>query len=204
MNTVTLELTQGKTALIDECDLPLVSQYSWHAVYRKPCWYAASSSLRRKTGQALYLHRLIMDAKPDEHVDHKNGNGLDCRRENMRICTNAQNRMNNHSRTGKSAFKGVWFSAKNANRQWRANISVGDKTVHLGGYETEAEAARAYNAAALKHYGEFACLNEIPGMTYEESITAPPRVRQGRGPDMKKRKRRSDIGVKRKESLHAA
>jgi hypothetical protein len=119
-----------------------------------------------------------MAPKPDEHIDHINGNGLDCRRENMRVCTNAENRRNMRKTRGASRFKGVAKCRTNANRIWHAYIWFNNRKINLGCYPTEEEAARAYNAAALQYHGEFACLNEIPGLTYEESTTAPVRNRR--------------------------
>ena len=100
-----------------------------------------------------------MAPKPDEHIDHINGNGLDCRRENMRVCTNAENRRNMRKTRGASRFKGVAKCRTNANRIWHAYIWFNNRKINLGCYPTEEEAARAYNAAALQYHGEFACLN---------------------------------------------
>jgi hypothetical protein len=99
---------------------------------------------------------------------------LDCRRANMRLCTNAENRRNQRPLDrGASKYKGVSITKKNTGKKWHASISVSDRIVHLGTFCTEEEAARSYNAAALVHYGEFANLNTIEGLTYEESIVAP-------------------------------
>jgi hypothetical protein len=119
-----------------------------------------------------------MGANPGEHVDHVNGNGLDCRRENLRICSNAENRRNMRIERGVSRFKGVARCLGNKTRIWEAYIWHENRKIGLGAYRTEEEAARAYNAAALQYHGEFACLNEIPGLTYEESVTAPVRNRK--------------------------
>ncbi|MEQ8785128.1 MAG: HNH endonuclease [Pirellulaceae bacterium] len=178
MSVVEIPLTQGKVALIDAEDAERVQTYKWHACRREPNWYAGTSAERRRGNNMIYLHRLVANAKRGEHVDHINGNGLDCRRENLRICTNAENRRNTRSRRGSSPFKGVSINRKNGQRVWHAAISVNDKTISLGSYYTEAEAARAYNAAAFQYYGEFACLNEIEGLTHEESIVPPVRNRK--------------------------
>lgn len=176
--SVEIPLTQGKVALIDTEDAARVLQYRWHVAKRSPNYYAATSKERRRDHRVIYLHRLIVNAKPGEHVDHINGNGLDCRRVNLRICTNAENRRNMRVRRGVSQFKGVARSQKNGSRQWEAYIWKDNKKICLGWYHTEEEAARAYNAAALEFHGDFACLNEIPGLTYEQSIVAPLRNRK--------------------------
>jgi AP2 domain/HNH endonuclease len=92
------------------------------------------------------------------HVDHINGNGLDNRRTNLRPATSAENARNRRSQRGSSSpYKGVsWIRSR---RNWRANLRVGDRLIHLGSYTDPADAARAYDAAALKYFGEFARLN---------------------------------------------
>lgn len=187
METVTVALTQGKFAIVDVADAELVGQYKWHACIRKNWEYAASSSTRANGGKSIYLHRLLMSPPEGMHVDHINGNGLDCRRANLRVCTNAENRRN--SRPTKSAVKrhskhkGVSFDPRQPGRPWVAYININDKRKGLGAYEHEAEAARAYNAAALVFHGSFAQLNKIEGLTFEESIAAPVRNRRiGRVP----------------------
>lgn len=177
MSEVEIPLTQGKVALIDAEDTERVLKYQWHACHRPPNWYAATSAERRR-GRVIYLHRLITNAKKGEHVDHINGDGLDCRRENLRICTNAENRRNMRVQRGESRFKGVARCRTSATRVWEAYIWFNNRKIALGNYETESEAARAYNAAALKYHRDFACLNEIPEHTYEESITPPIRNRK--------------------------
>jgi hypothetical protein len=176
--TIEIPLTQGKVALIDAEDLALVEQYLWHACERERTWYAATSANRRKTGECIYLHRLILEAKSNEHVDHRNGDGLDCRRANLRLCTNAENRRNMRKSRGKSRFKGVCPCASNTNRKWEAYIWLNNKKIPLGTYATEEEAARAYNAAALHYHAEFANLNTIPGLSHEESVVPPVRNRK--------------------------
>lgn len=175
---IEIPLTQGKVALIDAENLQLVGQYQWHACDRGQTWYAATSAVRRRSGECIYLHRLIMDAGPNEHVDHRNGDGLDCRRENMRLCTNAENRRNTRKTRGRSRFKGVCPCRTNSRRIWEAYIWHNNRKIGLGNYETEEEAARAYNAAALQYHGEFAHLNVIPGLSHEESVVAPVRNRK--------------------------
>lgn len=175
---IEIPLTQGKVALIDPEDFTRVNQFEWHAARRDQTWYAASSALRRRNGACLYMHRLILNASLGQHVDHRNGDGLDCRRENLRLCTNAENRRNMRKTRGGSRFKGVCRCRDNATRIWEAYIWFENKKIPLGNYETEEEAARAYNAAAVVYHKDFANLNPIPGLTYEESLIAPIRNRK--------------------------
>ena len=106
----------------------------------------------------IRMHRLILNAKPGELVDHWDGNGLNNRRRNLRPATNSQNLHNRRRTRAKSGFCGVWRSGKSS-VPWVASIHVKNKAIYLGRFETPEEAARVYDAAAKEHYGEFASLN---------------------------------------------
>ena len=110
-------------------------------------------------GQIAYLHRLIANAGPGSFVDHINGNSLDNRRANLRLCGNAQNAWNRGpSKRSPTKYKGVFRSHGG---KWNSKIMVNGKRIDLGQFATPEEAARAYNDAARKHYGEFAYINEV-------------------------------------------
>jgi hypothetical protein len=175
MDIVQIPLSQGKVALVDSADYERLQQYQWHAVERLPNWYAGSIAARPL---GYYMHRVIMQPNPGEHVDHRNGDGLDNRRVNLRICTNAENRRNMRIRRGVSSYKGVWRNPNSPGRPWFAYIDFDRRRRGLGSYPTEIEAARAYNAATLELHRDFACLNIIEGLTYEESIVPPVRNRK--------------------------
>ena len=160
-----IELTQGMIALIDDEDYALVSGYFWHASLADRFYYAVN-----KGRETTYMHRLIMGVldKPDIEVDHRSGCTLDNRRANLRECTSAQNKMNTRVRkTGKySRFKGVGRQ----DGYWIARIHQGKERIWLGTYNTEEEAAHAYDAGARKHFGDFARLNfpqpgEMPALS---------------------------------------
>lgn len=104
-----------------------------------------------------FLHRMIMNAPPGIQVDHINGDPLDNRRCNLRLCTHAENQCNQHVVRGRSQFKGVTWHKQN--RKWRARIVHHGKDIHLGLFDDEVEAARAYDAAACEFHGDFARLN---------------------------------------------
>ncbi len=131
----------------------------WHATPGRHTAYAQRKAItedgRRVT---VFLHREIMRPGPGEEVDHINGDGLDNRRSNLRRVTTAQNAGNQRaSRSNSSGFKGVsWSTSSGA---WRAQIQVARRSKHLGYFASKEEAARAYDAAALKRFGEFARLN---------------------------------------------
>jgi len=106
------------------------------------------------------LHRIIMNCPKEMVVDHINGDTLDNRKCNLRVCTNAQNIMNSFPHKNKSCeFKGVCFSKKY--KKWQSQITFEKKNYFLGYFENKVDAAIVYNNAAIKYFGEFARLNEV-------------------------------------------
>lgn len=105
-------------------------------------------------GKPRLLHRLIMNANPGQLVDHINGDPLDNRLENLRICSHAEN-MRNRKPNGGRRWKGI----SRRGNGWRAHIKVNGRTICLGTYPTDVEAARAYDRAAIQYHGAFARLN---------------------------------------------
>jgi hypothetical protein len=153
----TIPLTQGLEALVNKSDYKWLRHHTWFAHKERRTFYAWRWSKKRK---AIKMHREIMGVTGKRKVDHKNGNGLDNRRCNIRQATNRQNSSGMRKRKGKSSrFKGVrWFSRL---KMWQAYIWNGKKSLqkHLGYFTVEQEAARAYDKAARVSYGEFAALN---------------------------------------------
>lgn len=153
-----IPLTQGKVAIVDESDYSVVSQHKWYAdgPFGTYGTYYAVTKVKRHT--KVYLHRLILGAHPHWNVDHINCDGLDNRRCNLRPCSQSENIQNARKhRDSLSAYKGVsrdWES-----RRWRAVIKKNGRSFHLGRFVKEEEAARAYDEAALRLFGEFARLN---------------------------------------------
>jgi hypothetical protein len=151
-----LVLASGHVVLLDVEDAHLLAGRSW---FLKGAGYVAGQG-GRQTRQVL-LHRLIMDPPSTLQVDHRNGDKLDNRRSNLRICTNAQNIQNMHARRGTtSQFKGVsWFKRAGL---WQVQIRAHPRQLHLGYFKCELCAARAYRDVALRLHGEFANVDEIP------------------------------------------
>jgi hypothetical protein len=154
---IKVPLSQGKVALIDDEDAPRVLQHKW--TYTRVNQRRAYAQTKIRVGakqRTLYMHRLILDAPAGELVDHINGNGLDNRRENLRLATVAQNTRNSRQRRGSAAgYKGV----RRRGDKWQARIAVNSKQIHLGVFSSKEEAAQAYDTAAREHFGEFAVLN---------------------------------------------
>jgi hypothetical protein len=155
---VEIFMTQNQVALIDDEDYELVCRFRWNPRFHgKTCYAIANiNGLKHTTVQ---MHRLIMEATKDQLIDHKNGNGLDNRRDNLRFCNQIQNMQNQTRTLGKSKYKGVHWHTNNKN--WVSRIQVSKKRISLGSFSSEKEAALAYNKAALSYFGEFAKLNEI-------------------------------------------
>lgn len=149
-----IELTQGQVTVVDDADFAWLSQWKWTAQKTDWGFYA----MRHEAGRVIFMHRLI-NRTPDGMVtDHRDNDGLNNRRENLRDATQLQNMMNRHGkRNGTSRHKGVWADNSRHNRKpWRAAIRLGGKLKYLGRFSDEDEAGRAYAAAAAQHFGEFA------------------------------------------------
>jgi len=148
----TIELTQGFVALVDEADFENVNQYKWYIKRdrRKNTNYAVMADGTR-------MHRFILGLPPGHLplVDHRDLNGLNNQRNNLRICTFSQNRANTEKSHGSSQFKGV----SRLGSRWVAYIKVNRKTKYVGIFGDEVAASLAYDAAAREHFGEFALCN---------------------------------------------
>lgn len=161
-----IELTQGQIALVDDADFEELSKYKWQANYFKHTnsFYATRHTPAIKGKHyVIYMHRQILglergDSRQADHINHIT---LDNRQSNLRICTRQQNEMNRKpNRNTTSQYKGVcWDKAR---RKWRALIYLNGVSKHLGFFQDEEAAARAYNEAAKKYFREFAFLNKIP------------------------------------------
>lgn len=158
-----IPLTKGEYTLVDDADYEWLNQWKWHLShygYADRRQHLPSSRANQKF-KMIKMHRLIMDTPDGLHTDHINGNKLDNRRSNLRICTPTQNQQNSkvrsHSKTG---IKGVQF-AYHDKKKFYARIHVNGKEVHLGTFNDITTASEAYNAAAKKYFGEYALLNKL-------------------------------------------
>jgi len=150
-STSLIPLTRGTYAIVDTDNLRGLNLYRWLCSHKIGTNYAR----RFEKGRTIYMHREIMNAPDGMEVDHINRNGLDNRRENLRLCTKAQNQQNSKKRRGKSSiFKGVSWDKKR--RKWRVEITVNKKRIMIGRFPSEMKAAEAYDVEALYYFGEFA------------------------------------------------
>lgn len=151
-----IPLTRGLFALIDYDDLSLIVGHRWCAAANG---YAVRATQRNGDHKRFYMHRIIANAMPDEQVDHINGNRLDNRQSNLRICSHHQNNMNrNIGRANTSGYKGVVWHKRA--QKWMAQSKSNGQRAYLGLFETKEEAAAAYNVFAREHFGAFAKIND--------------------------------------------
>lgn len=148
----------GLVALVDESDYELVAGYSWqaHRTRSGRDYHARRRWCEGGRQRTQFMHALLVGAGC--FVDHRNHNGLDNRRENLRCASGAENARNRRSHLGStSRFKGVYWAADR--RLWRAGIRYEGRLINLGSFADEVAAAKAYDATALKLHGDFVCPN---------------------------------------------
>lgn len=158
--TKEIPLSQGKVAIVDATDYEWLSQWKWHAQERQGRWYAVRTP-RLPSGKktTIRMHREILGISDCKTViDHKDHDGLNNTRENIRVTSGSQNQQNTRLRTDNTTgFKGVYFVANRG--RWEAHIHINKRRVGLGFFKTPEEAAKAYDKAAREHFGEFAHTN---------------------------------------------
>jgi len=154
-----IKLTQNQFALVDDEDFEHLNQFKWCAHKRGNTFYAERSVPINGKYKTKAMHKFIMCDNPfKSDVDHRDGNGLNNQRGNLRFCTDQQNQMNAKPRKNCSSnYKGV--SLHKPTNKWRARITIEGKLIYFGLFNSEEDAARIYDDAAIKYYGEFARLN---------------------------------------------
>jgi len=155
-----IKLTRGKVALVDDDDFEYLNQFKWHSLVCKYTYYAVRTIRINGERKSLKMHRKIMNVSINKVIDHIDGNGLNNQKENLRICSQSQNCMNRKRTYGSSKYKGVTVYKNNKNKVFIiARLMINRKVVLNSYHKNEIDAAKCYDAAAQKYYGEFANIN---------------------------------------------
>lgn len=169
-----IKLTRGMTTLVDDEDYEYLNRFKWYAAKTLHAWYA-TRCVRKQGGYIRYhMHRVIMSTTDGLVVDHKDHNGLNNQKSNLRNCTVSQNAFNSFAK-GEIKYKGVSRVSLTQKKifsdgvvreykntiVFKSFIRIDKKPKYLGKYKTPEDAAEAYNKAAQKYHGEFAIINII-------------------------------------------
>lgn len=148
----TIPLTQGLFALVDDEDFEYLNQWKWYAARQWNTYYAFRQDYSSGKPKTIRMHREVMGEDP-RNIDHRDGDGLNNQKCNLRYCTHSQNHQNRkHHRNTSSIYKGVSLTYN----KWRAQIMNQGKVAYIGLFYTEEEAALAYDTKAKELFGEFA------------------------------------------------
>jgi len=156
-----IRMAGPRYAKVDPADYKRLQGYEWITKKGTNCFYAFRDGSGKKVGRksVVYMHQEILKVPKGMVVDHINRDGMDNRSANLRPATHSQNLCNSKKRRGtkSSKYKGVsWYKRT---LKWKAAITFKNKKIYLGYFENEIDAAKAYDEAAKKYHGEFACLN---------------------------------------------
>ena len=153
-NVAYVPLTRGYEAIIDAADVPLVDAWNWFAFPHGGTCYARRTEYSGGKISGILLHRVLLAAPADALVDHRDGNGLNNTRANLRIATFAENARNARLRKDNvSGYKGVYLESSSG--RWKAGIRIGGKHHSLGYFATPESASAAYRDASARLHGEF-------------------------------------------------
>ena len=154
-----IKLTQGKVTMVDDEDYEYLSKNKWQAGQKGSSFYATRRiKLTNGKSKTIYMHREIMRPPQGMQIDHADGDPLNNRRNNLRICTQTQNNGNSKTRRDNtSGLKGVYWHK--TGKKWGAQLHFQKKHIHVGLFTNKDVAALAYDKAAKEYFGEFARLN---------------------------------------------
>lgn len=163
MKQLLLSGNSGEATLVDEADYEKASRYKWYLL-KTPWANYAAGKIDNKT---VYLHRFVTNPSKNKQVDHINGNGLDNRQSNLRICSSAQNSRNTKPRKNSSGYKGVtrFVDTKTGILYWWVRVNKrtngSNNVIYQKLHKDLKEAAKDYNRMAIATYGQYARLNEV-------------------------------------------
>lgn len=150
-----LNISGTYKVIVDDTDAHLLTEWRWHAHVTGPNVYARGYPIGNRKGGLFYLHRVILGVNDrSSDVDHRNGNGLDNRRTNLRLASRSQNNANRHAvQSYSSPFKGVHYETQTG--RWRAEVMKDGYRYRLGRFDSIEEAAAAYDAKARELFPGF-------------------------------------------------
>ena len=153
-----IKINHNKEVTVDKKDFDWLNQWKWRWDGQR-----ATRTIVDKDGtqHSVKMHRLIMGSPKGMVVDHINGDTLDNRRSNLRVCTSQQNSFNARAQTGTSKYKGVSKNSRCPGKPWYAYIRHNYKSINLGNHQNEKTAAMAYNRKAKELFGDYARLNQV-------------------------------------------
>jgi hypothetical protein len=162
-----IKLNRGFVTKVDNADYDSLNKWQWTVAKRKNVYYATRTEY--PSNKLILMHREILGVDKNHRVDHRDMDGLNNQRFNLRECTSSQNAMNGNGRSGSSIYRGVSIRKRvpckkdplGLRNRYIARIGVGFKEIFLGRFNSEEDAAKAWNEAAIKYFGEFAKLNNV-------------------------------------------
>lgn len=147
-----IQLTQGKIAFVDDEDFEFLNQWKWRywKDVKRNCTAYAIASIKSRTTR---MHRLLLQSKKGDIIDHRDRDGLNNQKSNLRVCTHSQNNENRKvMSTSKTGIKGV----RSHRRKWKASITKNGKYIYLGLFKNKEEASERYKQEARVLFGDFA------------------------------------------------
>ena len=156
-NEKRIKLTKGKVAIVDASDYDALMKFKWCARKNRGAnvFYAMAYLGKDEGRKSYYMHSLLLDRPKGMEIDHINGNGLDNRRSNLRICTRSENEMNRgKNKNNTSGYKGVCWNKND--KRWYVKIGLNNKQINLGRFSDKLEAYKAYVSACKKYHGKYA------------------------------------------------